>query len=173
MSKPSLVIVLAEDERHQRFVRRYLQKLDYPARTIRNEPLPAGKGSGEQWVRGRYEKAVQAYRDRAARAQTALVVIIDADAHDVNHRFQQLQTILDGERIVRLIPRRNIETWVLCLTGLAVNEETDYHHHPDIDERIKPAAEAFYDWSRPNAVAPGHSIPSLLAAIPEVRKLEH
>jgi hypothetical protein len=172
MSKPSLVIVLAEDERHQRFVRRYLENLNYPSHRIRNEPLPAGRGAGEQWIRERYAKAVQAYRERAARAQTALVVAIDADTHEVQHRLQQLQTVLDGERIVRLVPRRNIETWILCLTGTAVDEETDYHHYPGIDEQIRPAATEFFQWSRPNAVPPERCVPSLLSAIPEVRRLE-
>jgi hypothetical protein len=172
MSKPSLVIVLAEDERHQRFIRNYLLRLNYPARTIRNEPLPAGRGAGEQWVRERYSKAVQAYRARAARTQTALIVVIDADKHEVRHRLQQLPTPLDGERIVRLIPKRNIETWILCLTGTDVDEETDYRHHPDIDQKIKPAAIEFFQWSRPNAAPPERCVPSLSSAIPEVRRLE-
>jgi hypothetical protein len=172
MSKPSLIVVLAEDERHQRFIRGYLEKLNYPLHAIRNEPLPAGRGAGEQWVRERYAKAMQAYRDRAVRAQTALVVVIDADMNSVARRLQQMEAPLAGERIARLVPKRNIETWILCLTGIAVDEETDYHDRHGIDEQIKSAAAQFFQWTRINAAIPQICVPSLHSAIPEVRRLE-
>ena len=181
MSKPSLVIVLAEDERHQRLVRQYLYQLGRSRHDIRFEPLPNGRGCGEQWVHERYPKAVLSYRGRSARAGTALIVAIDADTGDVEQRFRQLRKALDqegigaraeGEAIVHLIPKRNVETWILCLSGRQVDEDTDYSREGGIDELIKPAAMAFFDWSRPNAAPPGHCVPSLLAAIPEVRRLE-
>jgi hypothetical protein len=172
MSKPSLVIVLAEDARHQRFIRRCLERLNYPSDRIRNEPLPAGRGSGEQWVRERHARAVRAYRDRAARANTALVIMIDADIYTVDQRLQQLETPHEGEKIARMIPKRNIETWVLCLTGTIVDEETDYHDRPGIDEQIKPAAAELFQWTRPNALIPHRCVPSLHLAIPEMRRLD-
>jgi hypothetical protein len=106
--------------------------------------------------------------------------VIDADTHEVSHRLQQLQAVLDGERIAHLIPKRNIETWVLCLNdrqpnGQPVNEDEDYKHHNEtrnIDELIKPAAAAFFAWTRPNAVTPAYCVPSLRSAIPEVRRIE-
>ena len=53
-------------------------------------PLPTGKGCGEQWVRMRYAEEVKAYRNRSARARTALVVAIDADNRQVSDRVSQL-----------------------------------------------------------------------------------
>jgi hypothetical protein len=79
MGRPSQVVVLVEDERQQRFVRRYLYRVGYSTHDIRFDPLPAGRGSGAQWVLNRYTEAVMAYRSRSARAMTALVVAIDAD----------------------------------------------------------------------------------------------
>lgn len=34
-----------------------------------------------------------------------------------------------GERIALLIPKRNIETWIVYLQGTSVDEESDYKQH--------------------------------------------
>jgi hypothetical protein len=179
VSKPSLVVVLAEDQRHQSFVRRYLYRLGHSYHEVRVEPPSNGRGCGEQWVRERYAKAVEAYRLRSAR--TALVVAIDADKGSVDERARQLREALTqahlplraaDERISHLIPKRNVETWILCLNGENVDEDTDYSRAPGIDEQIKAAAETFYEWTRKNATVPGHCVPSVQSAIPEARRLD-
>ena len=180
MARISQVVVLVEDERHQRLIYRYLQRLNYSSRDIRFEPLPSGRGCGEQWVRERYANAVRAYRARSAQANTALIVAIDADTGDTNRRVRQLVSALSGlalmprtaeEKIVHLIPKRNIETWILNLNGNEVDEETDFRTRR-LDDVIVPAAHTFFEWARPNAVIPEHCVPSLRAAIPEIRRLE-
>jgi len=181
VARISQVVVLAEDERHQRLIYRYLQRLNYSLRDIRFEPLPSGRGCGEQWVRERYANSVRAYRARSAHANTALIVAIDADTGNLFRRMRQLENSLSGgelpprsteERIVHLIPRRNIETWILNLNGSPVDEETDFRHAPGIDGQVVTAALALYLWARPGAVIPQHSVPSLRRAIPEIRRLE-
>ena len=181
MSRPSLVIVLAEDERHQRFIRHYLKLKNYSGREIRFEPLPSGRGCGEQWVRENYAKQVQAFRGRSTRAGTALIVAIDADTRTVDDRLRQLEHALDNdraarraneERIVHLVPRRNIETWALCLSGEQVDEVTDYKRRPGVDDQIKPASETFFAWSRPKVQTPPHCVPSIAGAIPEIRRID-
>src|SRR5579862_4002126 len=73
----SKIIILAEDARQQRFVRRYLYKAGFGTHVIDPEPLPEGTGgAGEHWVRKRYPVAVKKYRKRAVRAKTALIVAI-------------------------------------------------------------------------------------------------
>jgi hypothetical protein len=102
MGKASRVEVLAEDQRHQRFVYRYLKLLGYLPHDIVNADLPAGRGCGEQWVRQHYAKAVAAYRWRSARARTALVVAIDAGRGDADRRIRQLEHALqEGEMAPR------------------------------------------------------------------------
>ena len=95
---------------------------------------PSGAGSGEQWVRERFVIEVEACRVR--QAETRLIVVIDADTHTVQARIEQLDSALreagvhiipDETRMNRTPrPRRNIETWILCLSDVEVNEETDY-----------------------------------------------
>ncbi len=180
MSKPSEFVVLAEDERHQRLVRRYLQRL-YKSPAIRNRELPSSRGCGEQWVRERYVAEVKDYRRRSAHAKTVLIVAIDADNHDVDWRARQLRESLKqadlrqrekSEAIVHLIPKRNVETWILCLNDKSVDESTDYSQHKGIDGLIPSAAGTLFIWSRPNAILPMSCVPSLSTAIPEIRRME-
>lgn len=173
-------MVLVEDERQQRFVRRFLLAAKYKAHEMAFEPVPRGSGSGEQWVRERYASVVRGFRSRSPRAQTALVIAIDADAGSVEDRSRQLADGLresalaarePAERIVHLVPKRNIETWILCLNGAVIDEVTDYHGRK-VDDQIKVAAQTLFDWSRPQGTVPAHCIPSLLAAITEVQRLD-
>ncbi|HEV2961745.1 MAG TPA: hypothetical protein VG649_07985 [Candidatus Angelobacter sp.] len=143
--------------------------------------LPAGKGAGEQWVRMHYARLVAAYRARAAHAGTALLVVIDADTSEVDHRFRQLQDTLaearlkprsNNEKIAHLVLKRSIETWILFLTGSNVNETTDYRNAHKVDDQVKAATLKFFEWSRKNASLPQNCLRSLVVAIPEIRRLE-
>ena len=181
MSRISQVVVLAEDRRHQRFVRYYLKRLYGAIPTTRFVDLPSGRGSGEQWVRDHYALEVQAFRSRSTRASTALIVLIDSDRGEIDGRVRQLRDALfqahfqpraDPEKIVHLIPKRNLETWVLCLGGRAVDEQDDYSREEGIDAEIPAAARTFFEWSRLRSSVPAHCVPSLRAAFPEARRLE-
>jgi hypothetical protein len=71
-----------------------------------------------------------------------------------------------------LVPRRNIETWILCLTGEKVDEDTDYKRRTAVDELIKPVSGTFFEWSRPNAQIPSHCVDSIKAGIHEIKRLD-
>jgi hypothetical protein len=101
---------------------------------------------------------VKEYRIRLAKAATAdataLIVMIDADTHTLQERLAQLSKTLrecgmhaigDRERIVQLVPKRNVETWILCLNGHPVDEARDYRgKRDDWNEMIPSAAEALF-----------------------------
>jgi hypothetical protein len=157
-----------------------MERLGHSLHQLKFESLPSGRGCGEQWVRKHYATQVAAYRSRSSRAQTALIVAIDANGGDVERRLRQFQDALakadlpprsDGETIIHLIPRKNIETWVLCLNGIVVNEFDDYTRERDMDQQFQRAAATLFDWSRPNAVPALNCVPSLHAAISELRRL--
>jgi hypothetical protein len=183
MRRASLTIILAEDEAHDLFIRRYLLRLNLGLRerVMYTEPFPDGRACGEQWVRTQYARVVKEYRWRSAKSQTILVVLIDADTGEVSRRLRQLedglkQASMDrrnpSERIAHFVPKRNIETWILCLNGHPVNKETDYSGRRDIEAQTAPAADVFFNWTRPNAAVPSHCIPSLYPAILEALRLE-
>ena len=168
------VVVLAEDIRQVNFVRRFVQRLDLGR--VRQQPLPAGRQAGEQYVREQYSDQVKEYRRRASRRRAALIVVIDADTVTVQRRLDQLSRALaeagqddrgENETIVVMVPKRHIETWILCLTGDSADEQTNYRNLAGINERIKGAAVALFEWSRPNAEIPDECAPSLRRVIEE------
>jgi hypothetical protein len=181
MSKPSQVIVVVEDERHQMLIQRYLKSRGLSHHQIRISASPSGKGSAESWVRRKFVEETKVYRTREARARTELIVVIDADTSTVEDRFSQLDKALsengdeivsDGERIARLVPKRNVETWILCLSGQAVDEDEDYKGMKNNwNQMIRAAGIALNDWCQLKVGPPGHCIDSLQRGIVELRRL--
>jgi len=182
VSNPSLVIVLLEDEHHRMLVYRYLIKRRLKTHQIRIVPSPSGQGSADAWVRDKFADEVSAYRVRRAKTASALIVVIDADTHTVQERWGQLDQALKdakrqtvevaNEQIARLVPKRNVETWILCLNGQTVDEDTDYKKsRDDWTELIPEAAETLFQWTRPKAEPPNYCIDSLQAGIRELNRL--
>lgn len=180
MSKRCLVIVVAEDENHEMLIRRFLRNRGLDTHEMRIEHSPAAEGSAESWVRKRFPLEVNAYRRRHAR--TGLIAIIDADTVTVQHRLTQLDQALrdagkqpvdpDNEQIARLVPKRNVETWILCLIGQAVEEETDYKNtRTDWTQVIPRAAETLGQWTRLRDGLPENCTGSLQAGIRELKHL--
>lgn len=179
MSKPSLVVVLLEDDHHRMLIYRYLKKCGFAPRQIRINRAPSAEGSAEHWVRQNFAQEVRICRTRPA--QSALIVVIDADIDTVQSRLHQLdrelsksqqQPIANNEPIARLIPKRNIETWILCLKGRKVDENADYKHHErDWSQMLGPAAEALHQWARSNADPPSHCVESLHLGLIELRRV--
>jgi len=136
MSRASQVVILCEDKLHAVFVRRFLKEYGYTTRDLRLPAYPAGgRRSGESFVRRNYPDELRAYRSRSAKARTFLIVMIDADTGSVADREQQLRRACqkadvpprqEAELVVHAIPKRAINTWLACLDGKSVDEETDY-----------------------------------------------
>ena len=129
------VVLLCEDSQQETFVRRFLAGMNWETRELRVEKSPSGKGSAEQWVRNKFPVELAAYRERRARAASALVTIIDADPGTVDGHInelreqcstRQLQFRTDDEAVAIAAPKRNIETWIHYLRGNAVNEQDEY-----------------------------------------------
>ena len=156
---------------------RYLSKRRFRPHDIQVIKAPLGAGSAEQWVRERFPVEVSAYRRR--QAETKLILVVDADTHTVHDRIRQLDESLQRagvrqidenvEQIARLVPKRNIETWILCLNLEQVDEDTDYKRsRGDWTERITVAAAALYEWTRPNASVPASCLRSLQLGITQL-----
>jgi hypothetical protein len=173
------VVILCEDQAQQNFAWRYLQRAGFNMSRVRKRPVKEG---GEQHVRKNYAEEVKKHRENFGKRTGALVVLIDADTGTVNRRASQLEDELnqaklprrnDGEAIAHLIPKRNIETWILYLNGEAVSEDDEdtKQRVRNQDTPIQPAAIAFHSMTLSTAALPDNCLPSLLAAIPEARRL--
>jgi hypothetical protein len=181
--RPSQVILLVEDGRHEQFIVRYLRRLGLKDRDLRISKSPQGRGAAESWIQKQFAAEVKAYRTRQARVATKLVVVIDADRNTVQQRFRHMDQALqqagvpsiedDKEDIARLVPKRNIETWILCENGMAVDEDTDYKQtRNDWAELIRNGVDRLLSWTRPNATVPESCVDSLRLALPQLRKLD-
>lgn len=173
------LILLVEDRAQDQFVRNFLGRIGHHPRQIRSLPLTQGRGSGEQSVRERYARQVDALR--CSHTKACLVVMIDADTGSVDDRLRQFEGALKDadaaprgarEPILNLIPKRSVETWILCLNSYPVDEATNYRGRPEAGAReSKSAALVLFDWTRPNAVLPASAVSSLRAALPEFARL--
>jgi hypothetical protein len=183
MNRPSWVYVLAEDKRQQQLIYRFLVAAGVNPRQVQFELSPAGQGSAEQWVRENFARQAGKCRARNARAATGMFVITDADTRTVQERLNILdealsaagQTPIDASRdpIARLIPKRNVETWILVLGSkdTAVEEVTDYKSTKTSEEwsaLISSAAETLVAWTRPSATLPASLIDSLRRGVGEI-----
>ena len=136
MKRHADIIILGEDRAHANVVWHHLKKRDFNYRKLRF--VRDGSGSAAQFVLQRYAEEVKAYRSRANHLSLALITIIDADRQEVQHIYRRLEGQLQnasienrktGERIALLVPKRNIETWIVYLQGTPVDEESDYKQH--------------------------------------------
>jgi hypothetical protein len=175
------IILLIEDINQENLLRRYLQQLGHDNRNMRPLRLPHGQGAGEQFVREHYASEVHALRAQVTRTRACLIAMIDADARSIDDRKQQLERALrdadepprsPSEPILNLVPKRSVETWILCLDSVVVDEVTNYRRDPRVDaQSIKRAARTLFSWTRPNFVLPNTCASSLQACHPEFRRL--
>lgn len=170
------VVLLVEGRDDERFLRRYLARLPM-VRSLRALLPPPGTQSGEQHVRERFAAEVASFRRNRGRVAEALIVMTDADTQPVAARRRTLEQALqqgaqaprrDDERIVLLVPKRNVETWVAHLNGAAVDEATDYKPRPA--DEFRHAAERLRTHCR--AADSNCCPPSLVDGCKELVRLE-
>lgn len=135
MSRRATVIILCEDKQQATFARRFLQTMGW-TKPPRIPPFPAGRGSGEQFVREQFPKELAKYRSKCNAVGQALVVIQDGDEKGVKERRDALDEACrkatvpprqPKERVAVFIPTWQIETWFAYLDGKAVDEKSkDY-----------------------------------------------
>jgi hypothetical protein len=186
MSKPSFVIVLAEDQRQRQLIYRYLRTAGVLPAQIRFHISPSGRGSAEQWVRENF--VVQVRTCRARHAQTSLFILLDADTNHVQDRLDVLdkalvsarQNPIDRKRdsIARLIFKRNVETWILFLAleetvNPPIDEKIDYKQTKNAEEwsdLVPFAARTLFAWTKQSVAPPANLIDSLQRGIEEISR---
>ena len=185
MSKPSWIYALVEDQRHKQLIYRFLDSAGHNSRQMTIEVSPSGQGSAEQWVRENFARQAGKCRVRNARAATSMFVMLDADTKTVQERLEALDDALKSagqkpidlnrDPIARLIPKRNVETWILVLglepTAPPADEEFDYKPTKSAEEwtaLVPTAATTLLAWMRPSATLHANLIDSLRRGIREI-----
>jgi hypothetical protein len=113
------------------------------------------------------------------RDPTALFVVIDAEKLTVEQRNVQLDHAINAtgqhqrsstDRVIHLIPKPCIETWIRCLLGEPVDERMDCKKLVK-ESDCHPAAELLAKMRKLNAVAPDAWLPSLIRGYGELDRL--
>ena len=133
----SEIVLLCEDQQHQAFASRFLERMGWNPRQVRRLPLIDGKGSAVQYVTRQFPEELRALRRRAVDA--CLVVVIDGDADGVAARKEQLLRSCSNagielprpeDRVLVCTPTWNIETWLAYLSGETVDEALKNYPFP-------------------------------------------
>lgn len=176
--KAMRVRLLVEDREHERLAREVLGELGYSFRVV---PYTRGQGAGEQRVRESYSDAVDYYRRKANHLNVGLLVCIDADRHSVQERSKHLADELtrsnadprkDNESIAHWIPKWNVETWILHLTGNEVDEKQSYKDRLTGKVDFKGAAAEFELLFGEFKQGEAPKLPALATAFQETRRLQ-
>ena len=145
----SEIVVICEGSVDATFVRTFLRKRGYK-RNVHFLSYPQGKGCGEQFVRKNYPVELKALRRWKNKG---LLVMLDADAGSVENRMRQLDEACDSvgverrrnqEPVAFIVPKRNVETWLVYLHGGVWGEEEDYKKSVN-DDLAKGAARKLHD----------------------------
>jgi hypothetical protein len=146
--KSTEIIILCEDQTHNTFVRAFLKRRNFNPRQMRTLPIPGRSGgSGEASVRRRFPNELKAIRSRC---NAMLIVLVDADTCEVAERKRQFMQECEQcevpwreekDHVVLIVPKRNIESWLVYLDGGESNEESSEWKRKR-DELAKPGAKA-------------------------------
>ena len=180
MSTPSVeVVVLCEDRQQEVFIRRFLQRRGRERCQFRAVISPAGRGSGEQWVREHFPRELKAHRSQGARRSSWLVVATDADTRAVQERLRSFAQACqdanvpfrrENEKVVFIVPKRNIETWFAYLRGEIVNESDAYRRH-ECENDCRHEVNRLDDLCRRQQLEPHPPPASLVAACTEFQRI--
>jgi hypothetical protein len=162
-SRVSKAVLLCEDQQHQRLAIAFLKQcgIKNPGRILTSKVASQLKEGGNVgWVMDEFPRERRAFRQRQVKAETLLIVMIDADKGSVEDRRKELneraeraglKPIGPDESVALLVPKRHIETWIRALLDDTVTEEDDCKTKaPATKEELRQAAQRLHEWSRPN-----------------------
>ncbi|MCF7920421.1 MAG: hypothetical protein K9N06_10975 [Candidatus Cloacimonetes bacterium] len=126
-------------------------------------------------MREQFTKELRYYRSRTASA--ILIVMIDGDLKSIQERIEKLKRECDveniefrknDEKVLIVVPARNIETWVYFLQGNKVDDRADYKRKVS-DKDCKNTAKKLVEMC--DNKEPLTGCPSLIAACEEYRSV--
>lgn len=148
------IVLACEDAQQSSFVSECLKKLGakklkrdlYPWIAAREEP----NGNVDSVIKHVTDVEFPAWKSRCPSCTTLLVVVADADTKSIPARMDCFPPRGDspwGNLYVIVVPKRNIETWVVLSNGTEVDETTDYKNsRTTASDVAKNAASRLLDW---------------------------
>jgi hypothetical protein len=181
------ITIVVEDEALERFTRNVLMAIGFSRHELTVSPYPVGRGSAKDWVDQQYVAEVRKLRARPGE-NVGLVVGTDADELTLPARHSRLAESLTraavaarktDERIVLWIPKWNVETWILLLTGdrhdengVLRGEDRNYKHQAKKPDFAAVAGQFIDQYRAIRDGKPVPTLPSLHAAYVETQRLK-
>ena len=150
-ANPPRITILAEDNRTYSFCLKIAMKLGIQKERKKFAPVTIPRSdAGYTWLFREYPEFVRKHRARTT--SVAFVVAVDSDKMSHAERVRELDKKLEeaklekrkeDEAIVLVIPKRNIETWIMYFSGETVDEKKDYKNKVGKNPNIENAASGF------------------------------
>lgn len=154
MGATKKIVLACEDAQQSSFISECLRKLSakklkrdlYPWIAAREEP----NGNVDSVIKHVKDVEFPAWQSRCPSCATLLVVVADADTKSIPDRvscFPSRENSLLSNLYVIIVPKRNIETWVVLSNGTGVDEITDYKNAKTTASDVaKNAASQLMEW---------------------------
>lgn len=169
MGATKKIVLACEDAQQSSFISECLKKLGakklkrdlYPWIAAREEP----SGNVDSVIQRVTDVEFPAWQSRCPACTTLLLVVADADTKSIPDRvacFPPIGTSSWRDLYVIIVPKRNIETWVVLSRGVMVDEATDYKNRQTTASDVaKNAAGQLMEWFLDT-----HLLPSPLSSHP-------
>jgi hypothetical protein len=177
MSGAVNVVLLCEDKLLSACARRFLEHRRFKISEVPRPPKNAG-GSRKQWITEEYPRQMKVVRQRQ---EVALIVCTDADELTVGERIAELDKACEKagidprkpeEKILMVVPKWHIETWLSYLDGNSVDEEKRLpHSYNGQEKKCKDPVNALVEMCTKRQILQEPAPPSLKAACEEYKKL--
>ena len=173
------LVVVSEDKQHDCFIRHFLLKSGWNRHQLRSRFAPEGKGAASQWVLAQFPQELRIYRSQAGYLGNGLIIAIDADTRTVPEIIVMLARKCEeagiaprnqGDRVVFVTPKRNVETWLAYLRGESVNE-TDAYRKYDCESDCRQDVDRLHSMCG-RGILDGHPPESLKFACGEYNRIK-
>ena len=166
------IIVVCEDRAHQHFVRYFLRAYynwtqGHVAQVLRFSKFPydGRGGDAKKHVTSTYARE----RNELPRNKI-LIAVIDADDKTVLDRHAQLPRS-SNEKIVHVIPKWSIDTWIDHALGQDVAEDVQWKQRAKVDKnKIRIAAKNLANRTKASDTCPPNAPDSIVSALSELHK---
>ena len=168
------IIVICEDVGHKSFVINFLKNLGFTERNYRILDKKTG-GDGYQFICSQLSVEFPEYIRNRNRVKQCLIAFTDAEpkkisaedrVKDMSKHFERSR----DDKVLYIVSKRCVETWVHYLIGEEASEDEEKRHHTGAHTKTKEAVYRLNRICTNQEPTPGNFLPSLQLACKEFKE---